>query len=167
MLRLAEYDSGDYLDSVLADFSYAARQKGLDFSYRIEPGLNDIWIDREKMDLIIHNILSNSVKYTSEGFIKVLAKSERRSWTLEISDSGIGIPADFQSRIFRGSYRADNARECDESGYGIGLMITRQLVGQHPRGDFIFKRRGRRDHVHPVVPEEVQGIGFRGVPQGG
>lgn len=131
VLRLAEYDSGDYLDSVLADFSYAARQKGLDFSYRIEPGLNDIWIDREKMDLIIHNILSNSVKYTSEGFIKVLAKSERRSWTLEISDSGIGIPADFQSRIFRGSYRADNARECDESGYGIGLMITRQLVGQH------------------------------------
>ena len=58
VLRLAEYDSGDYLDSVLADFSYAARQKGLDFSYRIEPGLNDILIDREKMVLIIHNILS-------------------------------------------------------------------------------------------------------------
>ncbi len=131
VLRLAEYDSGDYLDSVLADFSYAARQKGLDFSYRIEPGLSEIWIDREKMDLIIHNILSNSVKYTSEGFIKVVARGERRCWTLEISDSGIGIPADFQSRIFRGSYRADNARECDESGYGIGLMITRQLVGQH------------------------------------
>lgn len=131
VLRLAEYDSGDYLDSVLADFSYAARQKGLDFSYRIEPGLSDIWIDREKMDLIIHNLLSNSVKYTSEGFIKVVARGERRFWTLEVSDSGIGIPADFQSRIFRGSYRADNARECDESGYGIGLMITRQLVGQH------------------------------------
>lgn len=131
VLRLAEYDSGDYLDSVLADFSYAARQKGLDFSYRIEPGLSEIWIDREKMDLIIHNILSNSVKYTSEGFVKVVARGERRSWILEVSDSGIGIPADFQSRIFRGSYRADNARECDESGYGIGLMITRQLVGQH------------------------------------
>ena len=131
VLRLAEYDSGDYLDSVLADFSYAARQKGLDFSYRVEPGLSDIWIDREKMDLIIHNLLSNSVKYTSEGFVKVVARGERRSWILEVSDSGIGIPADFQSRIFRGSYRADNARECDESGYGIGLMITRQLVGQH------------------------------------
>ncbi len=131
VLRLTECDSGDYLDSVLADFSYAARQKGLDFSYYIEPGLSDIWIDREKMDLAIHNILSNAVKYTSDGFIKVLAKSERRSWTLEISDSGIGIPADFQSRIFRGSYRADNARECDENGYGIGLMITRQLVNQH------------------------------------
>lgn len=131
VLRLAEYDSGDYLDSVLADFSYAARQKGLDFSYHVEQGLSDIWIDREKMDLIIHNILSNSVKYTSEGFIRVVAKGGRRYWTLEISDSGIGIPADFQSRIFRGSYRADNARECDENGYGIGLMITRQLVGQH------------------------------------
>ena len=131
VLRLAEYDSGDYLDSVLADFSYAARQKGLEFSYRIEPGLSDIWIDREKMDLIIHNILSNSVKYTSEGFIRVVAKGGRRFWTLEISDSGIGIPADFQSRIFRGSYRADNARKCDENGYGIGLMITHQLVGQH------------------------------------
>lgn len=131
VLRLAEYDSGDYLDSVLTEFSYAARQKGLDFSYRIESGLSDIWIDREKMDLIIHNLLSNSVKYTSEGFIRVVAKGERRSWILEISDSGIGIPADFQSRIFRGSYRADNARKCDENGYGIGLMITRQLVSQH------------------------------------
>lgn len=131
VLRLAEYDAGDYLDSVLPDFSYAARQKGLEFSYRVEAGLCDIWIDREKMDLIIHNILSNSVKYTSKGFIKVLAKSQRRSWTLEISDSGIGIPADFQSKIFRGSYRADNARACDENGNGIGLMITRQLVSQH------------------------------------
>ena len=130
VLRLSEYDSGDYLDSVLADFSYAARQKGLDFSYRIESGLCDIWIDREKMDLIIHNLLSNSVKYTSEGFIRVVARGERRSWVLEISDSGIGIPADFQSRIFRGN-RADNARKFDENGYGIGLMITRQLVDQH------------------------------------
>lgn len=83
------------------------------------------------MDLIINNILSNAVKYTSEGFIHVLAKNEKRSWVLEISDSGIGIPSDFQSRIFRGSYRADNARECDETGCGIGLMITRQLVEQH------------------------------------
>ncbi len=131
VLRLAEYDAGDYLDSVLSDFSYAARQKGLEFSYRVEAGLSDIWIDREKMDLIIHNILSNSVKYTSKGFIKVQAKNQRRSWTLEISDSGIGIPADFQSKIFRGSYRADNARACDENGNGIGLMITRQLVCQH------------------------------------
>lgn len=131
VLGLAEYDSGDYLDSVLADFSYAARQKGLDFSYRVEPGLSDIWIDREKMDLIIHNILSNSVKYTSSGFIRVLAKNERRSWVLEISDSGIGIPADFQSGMFRAGSRADNAREYDENGYGIGLMITRRLVSQH------------------------------------
>ncbi len=131
VLVLTEYDSGDYLDSVLADFSYTARQKGLDFSYRVEPGLSDIWIDRAKMDLIIHNILSNSVKYTSEGFIRVLAKSERRSWILEISDSGIGIPADFQSGMFRAGSRADNAREYDENGYGIGLMITRRLVSQH------------------------------------
>lgn len=131
VLKLSSYDSGDYLDNVLADFSSAARQKGLDFSYHIEPDLGDIMIDKEKMDLIINNILSNSVKYTSEGFIHVLAKNEKRSWVLEISDSGIGIPYDFQSRIFRGSYRADNARECDETGCGIGLMITRQLVEQH------------------------------------
>lgn len=103
VLKLSSYDSGDYLDNVLADFSSAARQKGLDFSYHIESDLGEIMIDKEKMDLIINNILSNSVKYTSEGFINVFAKNEKRSWILEISDSGIGIPSDFQSRIFRGS----------------------------------------------------------------
>ena len=130
-IRLTDVDCSDYLESTLSEFIYSARKKGIDLSYDVSPELTTIWIDREKMDLIINNILSNSVKYTENGFIRVTAVSDRKNWSLIIKDTGIGIPADFQSKLFRGSYRADNAKECDEYGYGIGMMITRQLVHQH------------------------------------
>ena len=130
-LYLEPTDLRDYLSEAVEPFLPAVRQRGIALECQVGDGLDAVLIDREKMDRIIQNLLSNAVKYTSAGSVTVSAAAEGRQWRLEVRDTGIGIPADVRSRIFNGGVRAANARDVDETGYGIGLMITRQLVLQH------------------------------------
>lgn len=130
-LQLEPVDLEDYVGETLNSFLPLARHKGLDLSYTVAPGLENVLLDREKMDLIIRNLVSNAVKYTQTGSVTVSAEPAGRSWKLQVKDTGIGIPAEVRSRIFYGGIRAANARNVDETGYGIGLMICRQLVLAH------------------------------------
>ena len=130
-LHLETCDLEDYLGEVLNAFMPMARHKGIGLTYSVAGGLDRVPLDREKMDHIIQNLVSNAVKYTETGSVAVTAEPAGRSWKLQVSDTGIGIPSEVRSRIFYGGIRAANARNVDETGYGIGLMICRQLVIEH------------------------------------
>ena len=127
-LYLETTDLREYLEDEVEPFLPAARQKGIDLSCSVADGLGPVPLDREKMDRIVQNLVSNAVKYTEKGSVQVTAAPAGRMWRLEVRDTGIGVPAEVRSRIFIGGVRAANARDVDETGYGIGLMITRQLV---------------------------------------
>ena len=129
-LYLESTDLKEYLEDGVEPFQPAARQKGIVLSCTVDEGLGPVPVDREKMDRIVQNLVSNAVKYTEKGSVEVTAVPAGRMWRLQIRDTGIGVPAEARSRIFNGGVRAANARDVDETGYGIGLMITRQLVLQ-------------------------------------
>ena len=129
-LYLESTDLREYLEDSVEPFQTAARRKGISLTCSVDEGLGPVPLDREKMDRILQNLVSNAVKYTSEGSVAVTAGPAGRLWRLRVRDTGIGIPAAMRSRIFNGGVRAANARDVDETGYGIGLMITRQLVLQ-------------------------------------
>ena len=130
-LHLETCDLEDYLGEALNAFMPMAKHKGIELTYSVAPGLDKVLLDREKMDHIVQNLVSNAVKYTETGSVTVTAEPAGRSWKLQVRDTGIGIPAEVRSRIFYGGIRAANARNVDETGYGIGLMICRQLVLEH------------------------------------
>lgn len=115
----------------MAEFHLAAMQKSVGIELEVEPDMPKVWIDREKMDHIIDNLLSNALKYTEKGVIHILVKTARKKWTIEVKDTGIGIPKEEQGNIFHEYYRAQNAMNFEETGSGIGLMITRRIVKQH------------------------------------
>ncbi|MCC8133514.1 MAG: hypothetical protein LIP04_07990 [Tannerellaceae bacterium] len=73
----------------------------------------------------------NAVKYTKEGSITIRLRHTAETWSVEIKDTGIGIPAADQKNLFRQFYRAENAIRSDETGSGIGLLLTRKLVELH------------------------------------
>ena len=129
-LYLEATDLNEYLEDGVEPFLLTARQKGVSLSCSVEEGLGPVPLDREKMDRILQNLVSNAVKYTEKGSVEVSASPAGKMWRLVVRDTGIGIPAEARSRIFNGGVRAANARDVDETGYGIGLMITRQLVLQ-------------------------------------
>ena len=129
-LYLETTELQEYLEDEVEPFQTATRQKGITLTCTVDEGLGPVPLDREKMDRILQNLVSNAVKYTEKGLVEVTASPAGKMWRLVVRDTGIGIPAEARSRIFNGGVRAANARDVDETGYGIGLMITRQLVLQ-------------------------------------
>jgi len=96
-----------------------------------DPALGEavIWADEEAMDQILDNLLDNALKYTPEGGeIRVRWRIEGTQVALEVTDTGIGIPAADLPRIFERFYRVDKARSRELGGTGLGLSIVKHLV---------------------------------------
>lgn len=137
-LNLTMTDMADFITDMTSGLMLSARNKGIEIRKEIAPDLGSVPIDREKMSLILGNLLSNSLKYTDKGSIVISAKISGKLWELKIRDTGTGISKDFRDKVFKDTFRGSNAVERDSSGYGIGLIITSQLVRQH-HGDISFE----------------------------
>lgn len=113
-------------------FQPLCRQKEITLGLQLPTEPAVMKADREKMEKILENLLSNAVKYTpSGGNIRISLTTEARRITLQIADTGIGIPQKEQHRIFSTFYRARNATNANVSGSGIGQLFTRRLVELH------------------------------------
>lgn len=88
--------------------------------------------DEVKLTLIITNLVENAVKYNKEqGWVKVVLDADHQFFTLEIADSGIGIPEDSLEHIYERFYRVDKSHSREIGGTGLGLAITRNAVLMH------------------------------------
>jgi hypothetical protein len=81
---------------------------------------------------VLDNLVSNAVKFTPEGGVVDVSLAERDGFVrLEVTDSGIGISADDQRRLFQRFFRAENAVERQLPGTGLGLYISRVITEAH------------------------------------
>lgn len=89
-------------------------------------------VDEVKLTLVITNLVENAIKYNKEqGWVKVILDADHQFFTLEIIDSGIGIPEDSIEHIYERFYRADKSHSREIGGTGLGLAITRNAVLIH------------------------------------
>jgi len=155
-LKVSQYDIKSYLEEKMAEFRLAAMQKGIELQLEVEKDMPKVWIDRGKMDHVIDNLLSNALKYTEQGVIRMVVGSAKKKWTIEVQDTGIGIPKEEQGNIFHEYYRAQNAANSEETGSGIGLMITRRLVKQH-HGNISFSSvEGKGTTFTVAFPKKIK-----------
>ncbi len=105
---------------------------GITRTYESTFSYMNVSFDKEKMDSILKNIISNSLKYTPEsGKVSISVSDTNDSWKVIIKDTGIGIPASEQSKLFKLHFRASNAINSKVTGSGIGLMLVGKLVSLH------------------------------------
>ena len=132
VIHVEQAELNQYLQDFLKQFQPYADQKRLQLTFVGTPEPLNAWIDRNKIDSIVHNLIGNALKYTPQGG-KVSVKLENTSteWTLRISDTGIGIPAADQKKMFKQLFRGENAINQRITGAGIGMMLVYRLVKQH------------------------------------
>ncbi len=91
-----------------------------------------VYCDKDRINQVFNNILTNSLKYGKENGNTVIKISESRNfYDITFEDDGIGIPEEDLDRIFERFYRVDKARSRQMGGTGLGLAITRQIVESH------------------------------------
>jgi PAS domain S-box-containing protein len=122
--------------------------KKMIFSTSFEDGISLMQADPKLLRMVVQNILSNAVKYTPEGgkIELVILSVDKDNVLLKISDSGYGIPKNQQAQIFTKLFRADNVRDKDTDGTGLGLYIVKSVV-QNCGGKIWFQSQAGED-VH-------------------
>lgn len=89
-------------------------------------------VDEVKLTLALSNLVENAIKYNVEGgWVKVVLDADHQYFTVEVSDSGIGIPEEAIEHIYERFYRVDKSHSREIGGTGLGLAITRSAVLMH------------------------------------
>jgi len=123
-------DIKEVIRSVINEHKVDIITKKIKLSVLFEKNIPLIFADHKLLNMIVENILSNALKYTDAGGeVEVsLSLSDSENLLLKISDTGYGIPKNQQSSIFTKLFRADNVREKDTTGTGLGLYIVKAIL---------------------------------------
>lgn len=131
-LYISEYEVSPYAQEICNSFKVYAEIKHIRLNYECHCEYLHVWFDRDKMDSILKNVLSNALKYTPDGgCVDMCVDESTEVWSVEVRDTGIGIPEDEQKDMFRFSFRASNALNSKVRGNGVGLMLVHKLVCLH------------------------------------
>ena len=131
-LYVSEHELNTYINDVCATFRKYAEMKHVRFVCETNFDYLNVWFDSDKMSSILKNILSNALKYTPEnGSVCICAYDEGSTWSIEVRDTGIGIPSCEQKKLFRNCFRGSNVVNLKVTGSGIGLMLVYKLVKLH------------------------------------
>ena len=123
-----------FLRNIYQAFEVLAKQKNISYIFYPYSGGDDIWIDVDKMEKVIYNLLSNAFKYTGNNgqvILKADADLNTNQYIISVSDTGIGIDPEEEIHIFERYYRVDNKKKRNISGTGIGLALAKGFVDLH------------------------------------
>jgi signal transduction histidine kinase len=119
----------DVLQNVVQLMKTEADSKDLFLSVDIDPDLAPVRANPDRLKLVWTNLLNNAIKYTeSGGIVAVALKQTPEHLVGTVRDTGIGIPAEDQQRIFEEFFRAENARALCPIGTGVGLAIVQRII---------------------------------------
>jgi signal transduction histidine kinase len=115
------------------------------------------WVSVNAMAVeeLLSNLIGNAIRYTPEGGrITISAKSVDSEVQVSVSDTGIGIPDEDQSKIFQDFYRAKNAKLLEKSGTGLGLSIAKQIVMSHGGKIWVESNIGKGTTFYFTLPKK-------------
>ena len=104
-LYVSEYELSTYMEEMINAFRAYADVKRVSLTYESNFRYMNVWLDKDKMDSILKNLISNALKYTPEGgSVHIFAAETEDNWSVEVKDTGICIPASEQKKTFQNAF---------------------------------------------------------------
>lgn len=126
----------------------AAREKNLELTARV-PALK-LYADPKLLQRVMMNLVSNAIKFTEKGFVRVCARADEKCYFIIVEDSGIGMSEAEIKNLFQ-KYHQIHA---DKPGYGLGLFISRQMVEAHGGTLSVASAPGKGSTFTVTLPKE-------------
>ena len=136
-LHCQKTDLKEFLRGIMSLYNFNAQERSITLSLKEDESLKEegnlqVWIDRINFDKVISNLLSNAMKYTSDGGeITLLIGKNKESAIIKVEDTGIGLKEEKTDRLFERFYQGNNNSDIHIEGTGIGLNLCRALVKMH------------------------------------
>ena len=128
-LEEAEFDIGELAQGAHAAFTAIANKKGLSFDLTVERSARGVYRgDSTRIRQIIYNLVSNGLKFTQQGEVRVIIARIGGALSVQVRDTGIGIPAERLAHLFQKFEQADASTTRQFGGTGLGLAICRELA---------------------------------------
>jgi len=130
-LNISEVDIDALVELIMRRLRPIAQKRDVEVVYESVRPVTAA-VDEVKLTLVISNLVENAIKYNKEhGWVKVKLDADHQYFTVEVADSGVGIPQDCLEHIYERFYRVDKSRSREIGGTGLGLAITRSAILMH------------------------------------
>jgi signal transduction histidine kinase len=129
LINIRPFNPQNLIEDIHATAQFWAKKKGLILSYDIDPQLSNMMKgDPYWLKQILFNLVNNAMKFTDQGGVYIyLSRVDDTHWSIQVRDTGIGIPQEAHNRIFEAFQQVENS-DRKSSGSGLGLSIVRELV---------------------------------------
>lgn len=119
------------VEKVIQNLKPVAEGKGLSILFNPMIDLPVLYLDPNRMEQVIYNLIENAIKYSDQGEIRVSLEGDKEFIFIKIEDQGIGVPEKELSRIWERFYRVEKSRARKTGGTGLGLYVVKEIVQLH------------------------------------
>ncbi len=127
-IEVESINAHDLVEELIASYDADAQAKGLELKKDIDPSLEILQSSKLYTKEILQNFITNSIKYTEEGYVSIGAKQKEKGVEFIVEDTGIGISKGDKEKVFDKFFRSEDYRTRQNSGTGLGLYVTMKLA---------------------------------------
>lgn len=164
--NITHFSVHDLAAEVVEAMGQAAKNKGLTLKIVEAPNQKirgekaigrslNVVADREQIREVLYNLVENGLKFTTNGGVSLSITYDADFATVEVADTGMGIPADGQKHLFEKFYRVDNTATREVGGTGLGLFITRSIVELFGGSIWIESQVGKGTKFFFTIPRSL------------
>ena len=148
-MRVTEIDLVVFIEDVKSYFETMAQSKQIQYTFQHDVSSVRLWVDTDKMEKILANLLSNAFKFTPDGGTITIRLQDHAGYvTLSVEDNGKGIQPQNLSAVFDQFFTGDNL-----TGTGIGLHLTHEFVSMHKGSIHVESEPGKRTVFFVELPK--------------
>ncbi|MFU7516503.1 sensor histidine kinase [Clostridium sp. HCS.1] len=129
-LNKKSYDVSKIIMESFSNFEFQAKEKKIALEINLNTKLPYVMIDSEKIKWVLNNLISNAIRYTENGVVKISASYDKEKVFISVTDTGRGIPEEYLNKIFERFVRVEGFNIPQEST-GLGLAIAKEIVEMH------------------------------------
>jgi signal transduction histidine kinase len=155
-LDLADYSISDVVNGVYSAVEPLAVDKKLAFKIEMPQALPAGRGDERRLTQVLLNLVGNAIKFTDHGEVAIMASAENGSYSLAVRDTGPGISAADQKKLFQEFQQADNTTTKKKGGTGLGLAISKRIIEMHGGRIWVESRPGHGSTFSLTLPIRVE-----------
>ena len=157
-LSLVDYSMKEVVHGVFSAVESLAAAKQLALKVELPPDLPPAHGDERRITQVLLNLVGNAIKFTDKGEVAITVAAEDGTFTLAVRDTGPGIAADQQAKIFEEFQQADSSSTREKGGTGLGLAIAKRIVEMHGGRIWVDSAVGKGSTFFFTLPAQVERV---------